>query len=100
MSQVDAPMTELTEARRVWLTKLRDDGPAKRQRNKVGYECMTLGWTEWNARDAATGAALSKDEALGRMYARLGHTIEHSWLERITDAGLRALLAWERGENG
>jgi hypothetical protein len=39
----------LTEKRRAWLLKLRDEGPAFRPRNNIGYCCMQAGWTEWYA---------------------------------------------------
>lgn len=42
--------SELTSARLAWLRKLAN-GPAERPRSRVGYDCMRLGWAEWNTVD-------------------------------------------------
>lgn len=38
----------LTRKRRAWLETLRDGGPQRRPKGRVGFDCMNLGWTEWN----------------------------------------------------
>lgn len=56
----------LTAKRRVWLERLRDQGPAERGRSRVGYDCMHLGWTEWNYTDPTTGEPLTVTTARAR----------------------------------
>lgn len=57
----------MTPSRKEWLETL-ENGPAKRGRSMVGFQCMQLGWTEWDIKLA-----------------------DGSRLERITEAGRSAL---------
>ncbi len=65
----------MTFNRRAWLHTL-NQGPAVRS-NKVGFDCMRLGWTEWHK--TPEGEPILDER--GR------------WLERITEAGQNALVA-------
>jgi len=77
----------MTAARRAWLERLRDDGPAERGKSRTGFDCMQLGWTEWDYR--VDGKPITADEA--REQSRAGMINYTILKERITEAGLRAL---------
>jgi hypothetical protein len=83
----------LTPARRAWLERLRDHGPAHRGGSRVGYDCMNLGWTTWNYTDPTTGEPLTSDEARARYGKEWWGVVGGSGLlaERITATG-RAVL--------
>jgi hypothetical protein len=95
-------MGRLTEARRRWLTKLRDEGPAKRERGRTGYDCMVVGWTDWLVR-TKDGELIQLGEAMRRWPdpgERLANTTflnEGEPSEVITEAGRRALKESEDG---
>lgn len=91
----------MTPARRAWLVQLRDFGPAKRPpRSVVGFDCMTLGWTEWSVIDRATGERIPISEGVRRYPGEPWHVVLHlDNLERITETGLRALKETESDDS-
>jgi hypothetical protein len=80
----------MTPKRREWLTKLRDEGPAKRTRGSIGYDCMQAGWAEWDYR-LPGGTPISDFEARERFGDGWWERVIHDGGERITDAGRSAL---------
>ncbi|KFC62728.1 hypothetical protein FF80_03295 [Devosia sp. LC5] len=86
----------MTPGRLAWLTLLRDHGPHVRGRGTVGYQCMRLGWTEWDFR-RPDGAPITAEQAHAEYGdGWWGHVSNVG--ERITDAG-RSALAVEGRED-
>lgn len=52
----------MTPGRLAWLTLLRDHGPHVRGRGVTGYQCMRLGWTEWDFR-RPDGSPITAEQA-------------------------------------
>lgn len=77
--------TKLTAKRRAWLERLRDEGPAERDRSNVGYVCHAEGWTEWNYWDPAYKEHISGDEAR----KRYGDRSDDRWWDQVKIAGER-----------
>ena len=79
----------LTKKRLQWLQLLLL-GPRERGANRTGYDCMRLGWTEWNYRDQQ-GREMTAAEAK----ARFG---DEYWMhctmfgERLTPAGRKLAM--------
>jgi hypothetical protein len=67
-------MTKLTRARKLWLQHLSENGPTKRASNRIGFDCMKAGWTEWDYR-LADGTTVS--------FRDLWKQFGHDWWERI-----------------
>jgi hypothetical protein len=67
---------ELSPGRRAWLEQLEADGPAARGRGPIGYQCMRLGWTQWE-RDAQ-GVITGRDQIteVGRRMLRIARSLE------------------------
>jgi hypothetical protein len=85
---------KMTYHRMRWLMKLRDEGIAVRSNNRVGFDCMQAGWTEWNWFDEKTGDALTWKEAQDRYGDEDSETFwKHISAsgERLTDKGYYAL---------
>jgi hypothetical protein len=82
----------LTPGRRAWMERLRARGSAKRSRGPVGYQCMTLGWTQWVFRKG--DQARPQAEVIAE-FGSWGAAIEAGWmasdLEMLTEDG-RAIL--------
>ena len=98
MSRLVRPM--ITVERRRWLRQLRDEGPAKRkERSRSGFDCMSLGWTEWSVLDLKNQERLTWAEAQHR-YPNGDHlaNIKMDYLEIITAKGLAALKDDEDGQ--
>lgn len=87
----------LTPGRRAWLERLHR-GPAKRGRGPVGFQCMTLGWTQWLFRRGEQTCARADIEA---EYGNWHAAREAGWmvteLETLTPEGRRMLERAERG---
>jgi len=90
----------ITVERRRWLRQLRDEGPAKRKdRSRSGYDCMTLGWTEWSVLDLSNQERLTWGEAQARYPDGLHlSSVKVDYLEIITAEGLAALKDDEDGQ--
>lgn len=81
----------LSPGRRAWLERL-VVSPAKRGRGRVGYDCMQLGWAEWDYRRADTGMPISQEMARLEFGDQWFHCVRNpDDLERITAAGRAAL---------
>lgn len=79
----------LTPGREAWLRKLLN-GPAKRGRGPAGFQCMKLGWTEWDYR-TPSGEQITASAAKERYGDRWFEIVTNDFLERITPEGRRAL---------
>ncbi len=78
---------KLTPARHRWLARLATDGPSKRPpRSRVGYDCMKLGWTEWDMR--LDGVPITKEEIREKFPEGIGRRLDPmDYRERLTAAG-------------
>jgi len=77
----------MTDKRKKWLATLVEEGPKNRWKSRTGYDCMQLGWTEWDYR--RDGKPISAEEALEASRAgMIDFTMD---AERITPLGLAAL---------
>jgi hypothetical protein len=82
------PAPTMTANRFKWLKRL-EIGPANRGHSRVGYDCMQLGWTEWNYVNAG-GEAMTGVEARARYGEQWWNAVQIAG-ERLTDAGREAL---------
>jgi len=84
----------LTLARRAWLEQL-EGGPAKRRRGRAGFDCMTLGWTDWLLLDTISGQRITMTEAQAAhgkpIFVNAPHISFADNMEIITDEGRRVL---------
>lgn len=84
----------MTAARRLWLETL-THGPARRPKSRVGFDCMQLGWTEWNYL-RPDGMPISEQEARTEFGQDWFHVVKlPDFAERITEAGRAALRITE-----
>lgn len=74
-----APRPEYTPARHAWLAHLRYEPLHRTMRrgSVVGYQCMSLGWTQW----------VWVQQPGGRRMRIAGET--------LTEEGLRMLMEWQ-----
>lgn len=77
----------MTPKRMAWLISLIEKGPRPRGKGRTGYDCMQLGWTEWDFK--RDGKPISSEEAWEAMRAGI-HDFTMDG-ERITAAGKKAL---------
>jgi hypothetical protein len=82
------PAPTMTASRFEWLKRLQT-GSASRSKSRVGYDCMVLGWTEWNYVNT-DGEAMTGDEAFKRYGDQWWNRVKIKG-ERLTDAGREAL---------
>jgi len=80
----------MTPARKAWLEHLRDHGPAKRGKSPVGFNCMRLGWTEWNY-SLPGGTPITPELAKECFGSYWFDSVTNNFEERITPAGRAAL---------
>jgi predicted component of type VI protein secretion system len=86
----------MTEARRAWLTCLRDHGPHSREgRGRTPHDCMALGWAEWLVRYEPEHAIMTWAEAKERFGNEAAEMVAFTQKEAITQAGLAALAEGE-----
>lgn len=84
----------MTPGRQAWLAKLAGEGPQRRAAHgPAGYECMRLGWTEWDYHFEDRPIA-PPDAARRFGEAWMIHVDVPHWRERITEAGRAALAGW------
>jgi hypothetical protein len=82
------PAPRMTAKRFAWL-KLLEIVSAIRSRSRVGYDCMQLGWTEWNYVNTEC-EAMTGPEAKERYGEQWWNRVQIKG-ERLTDAGREAL---------
>jgi len=83
---------DMTKPRKAWLEHLLAHGPAKRRKSPVGFNCMQLGWTEWNY-SLPDGTPVTKADAKERFGEKWFDNVTTNFEERITEAGRAALQA-------
>jgi hypothetical protein len=83
------PAPTMTASRIEWLKRVEIGLPINRSRGRTGYDCMVLGWTEWNYVNAG-GEAMTGDEAFKRYGEQWSNRVKIAG-ERLTDAGREAL---------
>lgn len=85
----------LTPGRRAWLEALLD-GPKRRTKTGVAFQCMKAGWTEWDYR-TPEGEPISSLEARERYGDTWwDHVCRFPLPERITELGRAALASKEQ----
>lgn len=88
---------KLTPGVKKWLEKLRDEGPCKRSRGRVGYIAMQAGWTEWDYHRKDNGQPITTDEARATFGDQWWEQLTNGDLDRITPAGRVRLVEVDNG---